>query len=113
MSEFHKKLENVPQRHLAPEKKQLFCSGIQLRSVVVEFPVPGSTQKLTKRLKGAKRGIKKPTQPTIAHDETHLSVAPCVKAQGFPVQKRNTLPLLTQQCLVQGQLNKIFPSLIV
>ena len=29
LSELHKKLENLPQRHLTPEKKQLFCSRAQ------------------------------------------------------------------------------------
>ena len=28
LSEFHKKLENLPQRHLGARKKQLFCSRI-------------------------------------------------------------------------------------
>ena len=70
LSEFHKKLENLLQRFLAPEKKQSFCSSVH--SVVIDFPVPVSTQKLAKRpLKGGNRGIKKLTQPTIAHDETH------------------------------------------
>ena len=73
LSEFPKKLENLPQRHLAPENCICFDLGYNnvVLTVVVEFPVSATTQKRAKRLKGAKRGIKKPTQPTIAHDETH------------------------------------------
>ena len=78
--------------------KKLFCSRIQYLSVVVEFPVPASIHKLAKRLKGAKRGIKKPTQPTTAHDETHevgellLPVELCKSAR-IP-SKTNSWPLL-------------------
>ena len=36
---------------------------------MVEFPVPANTQAYTEAGQKAKRGMKKPTQPTIAHDQ--------------------------------------------
>ena len=71
LSEFQKKLQNLPQRHFGT-KQQLFCSRISQYSVIVEFPVPANAQKLPKRISG-----------NMLHKSTSQCKIPTVPEEGW------------------------------